>query len=101
MAHRYPNGDAGSNTELRALIAELRTNLGTDQPATLGWSQINEGAPVDKIPAEWLLFGKLHDEPLLIHRAPSAYATPEGFASSGWIVRRSARRRAPTRPAGT
>ncbi|MFG2051419.1 hypothetical protein ACGFIW_28800 [Micromonospora sp. NPDC048935] len=40
------------NPELRDLIAELRTNLEADQPVTLVWAQIQDGAPADQIPAD-------------------------------------------------
>ncbi|MEU8211494.1 hypothetical protein AB0B85_20135 [Micromonospora sp. NPDC049044] len=40
------------NPDLRELITELRTDLEADQPATLYWAQIHEGAPAEKIPAE-------------------------------------------------
>ncbi len=125
------------NTDLRELIAELRTDLEADQPATLGWAQINEGAPVDKIPAdlpqpvrellgtadgilagafdlpavanldhfqyylemmpeftgvadepaEWLLFGKLHDEPLLIRRDTGAVWYLPEETTDEWFMR--------------
>ncbi|WP_433309252.1 hypothetical protein ACQP0U_20120 [Micromonospora sp. CA-269861] len=39
------------NPELRELIAELRADLEADQPATLVWAQIDEGAPAEQIPA--------------------------------------------------
>ncbi len=40
------------NPDLRELIAELRADLEADQPATLLWAQIDQGAPTDRIPAD-------------------------------------------------
>ncbi|MET8262764.1 hypothetical protein ABZU92_02115 [Micromonospora arida] len=40
------------NPELRELIVELRADLEADQPATLLWAQVAQGASADKIPAE-------------------------------------------------
>ncbi|SIN40770.1 hypothetical protein [Micromonospora cremea] len=40
------------NPDLRELIVELRADLEADQPATLLWAQIGQGAPADTIPAE-------------------------------------------------
>ena len=125
------------NTELSELIAELRTDLEADQPATLVWAQINEGAPADKIPAdlpqqvrelletadgirasafdlrgakqmdniqyyiehmpeftgvadepaEWLVFGTLHEEPLLIRRDTGAVWYLPAETTDEWFMR--------------
>jgi len=125
------------NSELRELIAELRTDLAAGQPATLAWAQLNEGAPADKIPAdlpqpvrelletadgilagafdlpavanlddiqyyldyvpeftgvaaepaEWLVFGTLHDEPLLIRRDTGAVWYLPAETTDEWFMR--------------
>lgn len=125
------------NTELRELVAELRTDLEADQPATLAWARINEGAPADKLPAdlpqpvrelletadgilagavdlptvaglddiqyyveqmpgftgvadepaEWLVFGTLHDEPLLIRRDTGAVWYFPAETTDEWFMR--------------
>ncbi|WP_444947734.1 SUKH-4 family immunity protein [Micromonospora ureilytica] len=125
------------NPELRELIAELRTDLEADQPATLVWAQLNEGAPADQIPAglpqsvrelletanglraggfdlrsaarldrieyylelmpeftgvadepaEWLVFGTLNDEPLLIRRDTGAVWYFPAETTDEWFMR--------------
>ncbi|GAB3980921.1 SUKH-4 family immunity protein [Plantactinospora veratri] len=125
------------NPELRELIAELRTDLEADQPATLAWAQINEGAPAEEIPgdlpqsvrelletadgilagtfdlpsvanlddiqyyleqmpgftgvadeaAEWLVFGTLSDEPLLIRRDSGAVWYFPAETTDEWFMR--------------
>ncbi|WP_410816656.1 SUKH-4 family immunity protein [Micromonospora sp. 050-3] len=125
------------NPELRELIAELRTDLESDQPATLVWAQIDEGAPADQIPAglpqsvrelletanglragafdlrgtdlldaiqyyielvpeftgvadepaEWLVFGTLSDEPLLIRRDTGAVWYFPEETTDEWFMR--------------
>ncbi|AVT38346.1 SUKH-4 family immunity protein [Plantactinospora sp. BB1] len=125
------------NPELRELIAELRTDLEADRPATLAWAQINQGAPADEIPAElprsvrdlletadgllagafdlpsvahlddiqyyiaqmpeftgvadepaeWLVFGTLSDEPLLIRRDSGAVWYLPAETTDEWFMR--------------
>ncbi|MET8043719.1 SUKH-4 family immunity protein [Micromonospora sp. NPDC005215] len=125
------------NPDLRELIAELRTDLEADQPATLYWAQIHEGAPADTIPAElpqsvrelletadgiragafdlagaaniyadqhylehmpeftgvadepheWLVFGRLHEEPLLIRRDTGAVWYFPAETTDEWFAR--------------
>jgi SUKH-4 immunity protein of toxin-antitoxin system len=125
------------NHELRELIAELRTDLETDQPATLAWAQINAGAPAGTVPArlpeqvrelletadgvlagafdlpaaaslkdiqyyiehmpgftgvaaepaEWLVFGTLSDEPLLIRRDTGAVWYFPAETTDEWFMR--------------
>ncbi|MEU5962190.1 SUKH-4 family immunity protein [Micromonospora parva] len=125
------------NPELRELIAELRTDLEADQPATLVWAQINEGASAEQIPAglpqsvrelletadgiragsfdlpaaehigkiqgyleqmpeftgvadesaEWLVFGTLKEEPLLIRRDTGAVWYFPEETTDEWFMR--------------
>ncbi|MEU4474962.1 SUKH-4 family immunity protein [Micromonospora sp. NPDC023888] len=125
------------NPELRELIAELRTDLEADQPATLVWAQINAGVPADTIPtelprpvrelletadgiragafdlpdavhigdiqyhlahlpeftgvadepSEWLVFGLLHEEPLLIRRDTGAIWYFPAETTDEWFAR--------------
>ncbi|MEU7613964.1 SUKH-4 family immunity protein [Micromonospora sp. NPDC049204] len=125
------------NPDLRELIAELRTDLEADQPATLVWAEIYDGAPADQIPAalprsvrellettnglragsfdlrgtdllgdvqyyielmpeftgvadepgEWLVFGTLSDEPLLIRRDTGAVWYLPAETTDEWFMR--------------
>jgi hypothetical protein len=47
-----PDSGGGLNPDLRELIEHLRATLEADQPATLSFALIGDGAPADQIPAE-------------------------------------------------